>query len=193
MDGMEFVFFKSTDKEKDMYIDYKKYFVEPVAEYLNVDKSKLKYTCFSCDRRMKDFQNDLSFLNSTGFDVNRKSSHVWDFQNDVAVCPICKLVYSCVPAGISYLYNKGIYVNDNSSMRNAIDINNKIYIEIFNQNKEDRKLTYKALVESINKEYNDKIKYELADIQLIRYEDENIDLIYCPKSLYKLLKSLRMI
>ncbi len=57
-------------------------------------------------------------------------------------------------------------------MRNAIDINNKIYIEIFNQNKEDRKLTYKALVESINKEYNDKIKYELADIQLIRYEDE---------------------
>ena len=165
-------FLNPQTKEKDMYIDYRKYFVEPVIEYSNMDKSKFKYSCFSCDREMKDFQNDLSFLNSTGFDVSRKSSHVWDFQNDVAVCPICKLVYSCVPAGISYLYDKGIYVNDNSSMQNAIDINKKIYIEIFNQNKDDRKLTYKALVESINKEYNDKVKYELADIQLVRYEDE---------------------
>ena len=57
-------------------------------------------------------------------------------------------------------------------MRNAIDINNKIYMEIYKQNRDDKKLTYKALVESINEEYNDKIKYELADIQLIRYEDE---------------------
>ena len=165
-------FLNPQTKEKDMYIDYKKYFIEPTIEYLDTDKSKFKYSCFSCDREMKDLSNDLSFLNSTGFDVSRKSSHVWDFQNDIAVCPICKLIYSCVPAGISYLYDKGIYINDNSSMRNAIDINNKIYMEIYKQNNEDKKLTYKALVESVNEEYNDKIRYELADIQLVRYENE---------------------
>lgn len=164
-------FLNRQTKEKDMYLDYKKYFLEPTSEYLVADKSKFKYSCFSCDGKMQDFTNDLSFLNMTGFDVSRKLSHVWDFQNDVAVCPICKLIYSCVPAGISYLYNKGIYINDNSSMQGAININNKIYIEIFKQNKEDRKLTYKALVESINEEFNDKVKYELADIQLVRYED----------------------
>ena len=159
-------------KEKDMYIDYNNYFIKPVMDYIEEDKSEYKFTCFSCDRKMKNFSNDFSFLNSIGFDVSRKSSHVWDFQNDVAVCPICKLVYSCIPAGITYLYNKGIYVNDNSSMQSAININNKIYMGIFKQNNEEKKLTYKALVESINEEYNDKIKYELADIQLVRYEDE---------------------
>ena len=159
-------------KEKDMYIDYKNYFIQPILDYLEIDKSKFKYNCFSCNREMKDLGNDLSFLTATGFDVSRKSSHVWDFQNDIAVCPICKLVYSCIPAGITYLYNKGIYINDNSSMKNAIKINEKIYLEIFKQKNEERKLTYKALVESINEEYRDKIKYELADIQLVRYENE---------------------
>lgn len=166
-------FLNPQTKEKDMYIDYRKYFIEPSIEYLDTDKSKFKYHCFSCDKEMKDFNNDLSFLNSTGFDVSRKSSHVWDFQNDIAVCPICKLIYSCVPAGISYLYNKGIYINDNSGIKNAIDINKKIYMGIYERDGGDRKLTYKALVDSINKENNDKIKYELADIQLIRYENEN--------------------
>ncbi|SCG82198.1 hypothetical protein DW1_0588 [Proteiniborus sp. DW1] len=165
-------FLNPQTKEKDMYIDFKDYFVDPTIEYLKIDKSRFRFSCFSCNRSMKDLTNDLSFLNSTGFDVSRKSSHVWDFQNDIAVCPICKLIYSCVPAGISYLYDKGIYINDNSSMKNAIDINNKIYMEIYKQSKEDKKLTYKALVKSINEEYNDKIKYELADIQLVRYEDE---------------------
>ncbi|MBU5439014.1 type I-B CRISPR-associated protein Cas8b1/Cst1 [Tissierella sp. MSJ-40] len=165
-------FFYPRTKEKDMYLDYKGHFVKPTIEYIDVDKSTFIYDCFSCEGKMNNLDNSLSFLTSIGFDVNKKSSHVWDFQNDIAICPICKLIYSCVPAGISYLYNKGIYINDNSSMKNAIDINNKIYMEIFKQNSEDKKLTYKALVESINEEYNDKIKYELADIQLIRYEDE---------------------
>ncbi len=181
-------FLNPQTKEKDMYIDYKCYFIDPTIEYLNTDKSKFKYSCFSCNRKMKDFSNDLSFLNSTGFDVSRKSSHVWDFQNDIAVCPICKLVYSCVPAGISYLYDKGIYINDNSSMRNAIAINNKIHMGIYRQKDEDKKLTYKALVESINEEYNDKIKYELADIQLVRYEDGKYRFNILSKNSLKVIK-----
>lgn len=165
-------FFYPRTKEKDMYLNYKGYFVKPTMQYVNVDKDEFRYNCFSCERKMNDLDNSLSFLTSIGFDVNKKSSHVWDFENDVAVCPICKLIYSCVPAGISYLYSKGIYINDNSSMSNAIKINNKIYKEIFKQDIGDKKLTYKALVESISEEFNDKIKYELADIQLIRYEND---------------------
>ena len=40
----------------------------------------------------------------TGFDTSRKPSHVWNFINDIAVCPVCKLVYSCVPAGFLFLW-----------------------------------------------------------------------------------------
>lgn len=178
-------------KEKDMYIDYKNYFIQPISEYLEIDKSKFKYNCFSCNREMKDLGNDLSFLTATGFDVSRKSSHVWNFQNDIAVCPICKLVYSCVPAGVTYLYNKGIYINDNSSMKNAIKVNEKIYREIYIEHTEDKKITYKALVESISEEYNDKIKYELADIQLIRYEDEKYKFNILSKKSLQVIKASR--
>lgn len=163
-------FLNRQTKEKNMYQDYKTYFIEPAIEYLNADKSKFKYQCFQCGDKMKDLNNDLSFLNQTGFDTGKKASHVWDFKNDVAVCPICKLVYSCVPAGFTYISNNGIYINDNSEMRKAININNNIYYEIYHENSTN--LTYKALVQAIQGEFNDKIKYELADIQLIRYENE---------------------
>ena len=165
-------FLNPQTKEKNIYIDYKRYFLDPAIEYVNEEKSTYKYNCFTCNNKMNDLNGDLSFLNLTGFDVNRKTSHVWNFQNDVAVCPICKLVYSCVPAGITYFYDKGIYVNDNSSVINAVRINDRIYREIYKQGKEDNRLTYKGLVDAINEEFIDKMKYELADIQLIRYEDE---------------------
>lgn len=158
-------------KEKDMYIDYNGYFVNPVKEYLSEDKSKFKYKCFTCDASMKDFKNDLSFLNSTGFDVSRKSSHVWDFNNDIATCPICKLIYSCTAAGITYVFDKGIYINDNSTMKNAIDVNNKIKNEILRRHDNTRSLTYRALIKSIQEQSIENVKYELADIQVVRYDN----------------------
>lgn len=184
-------FLNPQTKEKDMYVDYNKYFVDPTKDYMTMDKSKYKYKCFLCNGKIKDLSNDLSFLNCTGFDVSRKTSHVWNFQNDIAVCPICKLVYSCISAGITYIYDKGIYINDNSSMKNAININEKIYREIYIEHTEDKKITYKALVESISEEYNDKIKYELADIQLIRYEDEKYKFNILSKKSLQVIKASR--
>ena len=165
-------FLNPQTKEKDMYIDYNNQFIKPAIEYLETDRSKFKFKCYSCGQEMKNFSNDLSFMNATGFDTNRKTSHVWNFQNDVAVCPLCKLIYSCVPAGITYLYDTGIYINDNTNMKSAIDTNKKIYMETYKQNTEAKMLTYRSLVEAINEKYIDRMKHELADIQLVRYENE---------------------
>lgn len=164
-------FLNPQTKEKDMYIDYKNYFISTTEEYLTLDKSKFKYNCFICDRKMKDLKNDLSFMKETGFDVSRKSAHVWNFNNDVATCPICRLIFSCTPAGITYAYNSGIYINDNSSMKNAISINNKVKSEVLKEHEIKSSLTYRALVNSIQEQFNDKVKYELADIQVIRLEE----------------------
>ncbi len=184
-------FLNPQTKEKDMYIDYSKYFISPVIEYLSSDTKKFKYKCFTCNFEMKDFKNDLSFLNATGFDVARKTSHVWEFNNDVAVCPICKLVYSCVPAGFTYVYDNGIYINNNSSLRNAIETNKKVKSEILKKHEEDRSLTYRALVKAIQEQYTENLKYELIDIQVVKYENSRyafniltrniLDLIYKSK------------
>lgn len=162
-------FLNPQTKEKDMYKDYKEYFVSPAIKYFNADKSNYKYNCFACGEKMKDMKNDLAFLNEIGFDVSRKSSHVWDFNNDIAVCPICKLIYSCVPAGFSYAIDSGIYVNENNSMLNAINVNSKIKSEVLKTADSNRSLTYRALVESIKQQFADSKKYELSDVQVVRY------------------------
>ncbi len=181
-------FLNPQTKEKDVYVDYKNYFLSPVAEYKKLDKAKYKYNCFICDEPVKDLNNDLSFLNETGFDTNRKTSHVWNFNNDVGVCPVCKLVYSCVPAGMSFVYDKGIYINDNSSIENAVLINNKIKSEILKEREVGASLTYKALIESINEEFHEKMKYELADIQVVRYENETYRFNILTKKMLEVIK-----
>jgi CRISPR-associated protein Cst1 len=160
-------------KEKDMYLDYKKYFVDGAIEYLNQDKSKFKYSCFICDGPIKDMEHDLSFLNATGFDVARKSSHVWDFQNDIAICPLCKLIYSCLPAGFTYVYDRGVYINANLSVQSAYNINNNIRHTILYSKEGSIRSLYPALVGALQKQESDSAKYELADIQVVRYENES--------------------
>ncbi|QAT39139.1 type I-B CRISPR-associated protein Cas8b1/Cst1 [Clostridium sp. JN-9] len=165
-------FLNRQTKEKDMYIDYKKYFVDPAMEYIDSDKKKYKFSCITCNKSIKDLNNDLSFLNETGFDVGRKSSHVWNFTNDIAICPVCKLIYSCIPAGMVYVYDRGIYINANFSIKKALNINNNIKTDILVKNKKlSNQSIYRALINSINEKVNENVKYELADIQVIRFEN----------------------
>ncbi|AKL95674.1 CRISPR-associated protein Csx8 [Clostridium aceticum] len=187
-DGVSFL--NPQTKEKDIYLDYQNYFIEPVNKYMTKKATSEKFNCFTCGRSIKDLKNDLSFLNNIGFDVSRKSSHTWNFSNDVAVCPICKLVLSCTPAGITYVYDKGIYINDNNSFQDAVNINNKVKSEILKEFRTDKLLTYRALVNSIQEQFQDKMKYELADIQVVRYEEGQYKFnILSKQALYIIRKS----
>lgn len=166
-------FLNRNPKENDVYREYDNYFVEPALEYLNTDKEKYRYNCFVCDEPMKNMANDLNFMNETGFDVARKTSHTWDFYNDVAICEICKLVYSCLPAGFTYAYDKGIFVNNNSSVNDLIRTNQIIKDKVLQPFiTEQTSLTYRALVAAISEEYSSNIQYELQDIQIINYDNE---------------------
>lgn len=176
-------FLNPQTKEKDIYRDLNNYFIEPVKQYLEEDKSKYKYNCFICDREIKKFDNDFSFLNNTGFDVARKPSHVWNFQNDVAMCPICKLVYSCIPAGFSYVHGAGLFINANVNIENLIRVNTKIKSDIYKDEKDSGiyKILSTGLRDNVKIKLNQNLqeniiknkKYELEDIQLVRYENEN--------------------
>ncbi len=170
-------FLNSQTKEKNMYKDFKDYFVKDALVYLDTSQNNNKYRCFSCDRKMKDMNSNLSFMNFTGFDANRKPSNVWNFKNDIAICPICKLIYSCVPAGFTYTYNRGIFINENHSVENCVRINRRIRTEVFkdtgNQNS-----TFRALSVSIGEAINESNRYEYSDIQVVRYDDNNGNPMY---------------
>lgn len=171
--GVSFLF-KQT-KFIDPYLDYKTTFVDPVIEYLDTDLSKAKYNCFNCNQPIKNLKLDLSFMNEVGFDTARKTSHVWDFNNDVATCPICRLIYSCVPAGFTYVYGEGMFINDSYGVDGLYRVNERMRNSTlrFNKDGNNSTNTYRALVKSITMEHENNRRYELADIQLVRYENEH--------------------
>lgn len=184
-------FLNPQTKEKDVYADYKSYFVDSVVAYLQSERSKFKYNCFVCDAPIKNMSNDFSFLNATGFDVAKKASHAWNFQNDTAICPLCKLIYSCLPAGITYTYDRGIYINQNISLKDAIRINNKIKHKILSSQESGIRSIYHALVGALHEQENDAAKYELADVQVVRYENESYRFNILAKSMLQIIVNSR--
>lgn len=163
-DGVSFL--NAQTKEKNVYKDFSNYFLTPLDEYMSDNHDKYKYSCFICNREIKNLNNDFNFLVNTGFDIARKPSHVWDFTNDISMCPICKLVYSCVPAGFTYVHGSGLFINANTNISELIRINTKIKTEIYREN------SIVGIYKILNKELKEDIKYELEDIQIVRFEKE---------------------
>ncbi|MHC5218156.1 type I-B CRISPR-associated protein Cas8b1/Cst1 [Enterococcus sp. LJL128] len=161
-------------KEKNVYKDFHDYYVAPCLEYIEAEKEKYKFHCSTCDEPIKNLDNTFSFLVATGFDTKRKNSHAWNHMNDLALCPICKLIYACVPAGFLYVYNQGIFVNANSSIENLRTIRTRLELDMFQLNSKMQREAnvYAALIQALGEEKNRLVNHELADIQVVRFENE---------------------
>jgi len=184
-DGISFL--NRGNVTKDIYGEYKSYFVDPALEYVNANKSKFKYKCTISNMPMKDYKKTLGFLNDIGFDVNRKPSHVWNFVNDIAVTPLVTLIYSCVPAGFIYGADKGIFVNANHNIDQLCKINNGIAYNILEDESEEKNINlYKNLLKEIKKE-KDNTKYELSDIQIVKFEEGHYKFTLLSRNILKLL------
>ena len=180
-------FLNRANAAKDIYEEYKSYFVEPALEYVNADKSKFKYKCTISNMPMKDYKNTLGFLNDIGFDVNRKPSHVWNFVNDIAVTALVTLIYSCIPAGFIYGADKGIFVNANHNIDQLCNINNGIAYNILEDESEEKNINlYKNLLKEVKKE-KDNTKYELSDIQIVKLEEGHYKFTLLSRNILKLL------
>jgi len=162
-------FLNPQTKVKDVYADYKADFVDAAVDYIKSNKAKYKFRCFTCDAPMKNMNNAMSFLNGTGFDAKKKSSHVWNFENDVALCPVCRLIYSCLPAGMTYVGAQGLYINANIHMQDALNINYRIKEDVLHS--DEKRSAYYTLVRALHENKTKAAKYQFADVQVIRYEN----------------------
>lgn len=178
-------------KEKDVYKDFYTYYVAPCIEHLEAEKRKYKFTCATCNEPIKNMDHTFSFLVATGFDTKRKNSHAWNHLNDLALCPICKLIYACVPAGFLYVYSQGIFVNANSSVSELQSIRDQLEIEMFKLNKKSQRdvNVYAALIRTLHEEKNRLVNHELADIQVVRFENERYYFTLLPKRILEVLSA----
>lgn len=167
---------KSPNAIIDKYINTNmldiKFICNEIFKYTQKNRFKNDIQCFTCARPIKKIDKGLSFLTNVFFDTSRKTSHVWNFKSDIETCPICKLIYFCVPAGFTTVFGKGIFINANYNMGIITNVNTKLRMELLREYDADSLLTYKALINSFKEQINDNNKYELADIQIIRYEKD---------------------
>ncbi|MDY3332575.1 MAG: type I-B CRISPR-associated protein Cas8b1/Cst1 [Eubacterium sp.] len=185
-------------KNPDMYSEYDSYFIKPVKEYLNISEKELtnsKYRCISCNSKIKNLDIDLGFIKEIGFDVKRKTSHVWDFNNYVGICPICRLVYACVSAGFTYLYDRGIFVNYSMDLRELYRINTRIKNDVL-QSMDNNTVVYRALQKQMDYMTNENTSFELADIQVVRFKRDKEKIKYSfsilSKSMLKTVKECKL-
>ena len=92
-------FLNSASNKKDIKQEYKKAFLDPVLNYINVPQ-KGELSCIGCGNKItKTIGKSMSWLNDIGVDASRKTSMFWNFNPDIFTCPICTLIYSCIPLG----------------------------------------------------------------------------------------------
>ncbi|HEX9062497.1 MAG TPA: type I-B CRISPR-associated protein Cas8b1/Cst1 [Clostridia bacterium] len=158
-----------------------------IKNYLSKDK-KSTLNCFSCGRPIEKIEKGLSFLNRMFFDTSRKTSHVWNFNSDIEVCPICNLIYYCIPAGFTTVYGNGIFINANRSIEASERINYTIKHDILKN--EESKGIYNAfgtMIKAFNESINNSEMFEFADIQVVRLEDDKYKFNLLTKNIVEVL------
>ncbi len=170
-------FLLPANPKENMYKLYKKDFINPVLKYNSANKDKYKYNCFICDNKIsklgKPDAYDLTWLVKTGVDYKKKSSHFWNLKCDSYICPICNLVYSCVPLGFNIMYGQGIFINKNSSLKSLKQVN--VTRDFYNSDKfeEMENKSYLNIVNYMKNQSVENIKEEFENIQVIKFDSSN--------------------
>ena len=176
-------FLNRQESKGDFFEKYHDYFVESMFDYLEENHEKDKLTCTNCGHPIKKGVISYSFINQAGYDANKKQSNAWSFTNDLFMCPVCRLLYTCIPAGFTYVYKQGLFVNDNHSVRTLLNVNKGIRLNVLSLNKTEVKTidTYAALIRTLQDSMNRQHHRELRDIQVVRYENEQYYFNILPK------------
>ncbi len=164
------------NSDKNAFDVYDDYFVEPLEKYSKLQKDKFPFLCISCKNPLKnEFQTDLTWINAIGADTMKKITHYYKFNSDVSICPICNLIYSCIPAGFTALNGKGFFINSNYNFENLtffnsnpqsyLNNNDKINLQEFELN------SYFKLFDT-SKGY-DKKKIVIGNTQVVKIDSIN--------------------
>ncbi|PZX05806.1 CRISPR-associated protein Cst1 [Psychrobacillus insolitus] len=175
-------FLNSTASKKDLYGEYANYFTNAALTYIETKKDERKYEknklhCALCENTMGKLSEtfDLTWLQKMGVDSARKSSHYWNHQKDLFICPICNLIYSCVPLGFTIAKGKGIFLNNNQSVKQLISANS---ISLRNGEKEItpdelEEMAYYRILDVMIQNAVGKKELEIDNIQIVKFDKYN--------------------
>ncbi len=161
----------------DMFRLYKKDFVSPVFDFFTAKVKKNPFgNCLVCGRAIQaksDGFEGLAWLN-LDLDPARKTSVYWNHNSDMVVCPVCHLVYSCVPAGFATFRHKGLFINDNTTAGRLIAINTAALDRLNDIEKAEilENFTYSQVINLVRQLREKESKEEIDNIQVIKYDPD---------------------
>lgn len=174
----------------NMYAQFKGDFILPIIEDSKREKEKDKYRCFTCDNSIlklsKPYAYGMGWINSIGADESKKSSHFWNHQSDAYICPICNLIYACIPLGFNVYMRKGLFINNNESIADLINFNSSGRLKTFADSNIVERENYFEILRSIDK---DEIqKREIDNIQVVKFSDDKYKFHLLTKEIIRILK-----
>lgn len=167
--------------KKEIYKTYDDYFTKSAMEFLEKKKDKEKSTknkfhCATCENTMTKINEafDLTWLQKVGVDSARKSSHYWDHQRDTFICPVCNLVYSCLPFGFRTIKGKGFFINNNRSVKEMISVNSVPFSDGKYEVTMDEleSMTYYKIIDFIINQAEMRKEFEIENIQIVKYDKD---------------------
>lgn len=169
-------FLNSQRSRYNPFLEYKSHFLEPALQYINLDTFRYTYSCFTCLNKIKNKSRPNSFnmtwISATGVDTARKTNHFWNYNDDALICPICNLVYSCIPAGFNVIYDKGIFINENADVKRLKSIN-QVAITRTKSIEELEQESYYSIIEHLEQSESDIAELELDNIQIVKLDYSN--------------------
>lgn len=131
-------FLNPTKNKVDMEMCFGQDFIRPIEKLLD-EAEKNNDTCFECGAPTPaKYLDGMTWICDMGIDDARKRSNYWNFKADAYICPVCMLVYSCMPLGYTIVGGQGMFVNTNAGIRQLAAANG------FRQNP-DEKLKSKGI------------------------------------------------
>lgn len=172
--------------KKNMFDEYRKSFIEPLQAFLKEKQDEewrktWKHQCFACGDKIPSLSRSskMSWIRKTGVDSDKKSSHFWNHISDAYICPMCSLVYSCVPAGFTFWKGKGLFVNENSSVNTILSVNQLVLqkggIKSFDELEEKG---YFKILDTLEQTHVAHAQKEIQNIQFVKYDDAHPYLKY---------------
>ncbi len=166
-------FLNKTENKTDYASAYKKSFVKPIEDLVvSIDSGKKRKTsleCCQCSMPVTAGESfSMSWINNMGVDLKRKTSPYWNFNADLVLCPMCNLVFSCLPLGFKTKGSESYFVNKNSSIMDLVRANT------YFDNSDDRFGYYQIVRKFIGHETSETAKNEIDNIQVLRRTGDNM-------------------
>ncbi|MBP2639598.1 MAG: cas8a1 [Firmicutes bacterium] len=158
-------FLNSKESETEFHTSFEKTFVDP-AVHFQMDEKNGKFSCCQCDVPLtKSNGCAMAWVNDVGIDIARKTSYFWEFNVDSFLCPVCNLIYACIPLGFTMKGSEGIFVNDNMSLRALKEIN-AVSAVVLSGEKED--LFFRMMEQFSQITQATTMEQEVENIQVVR-------------------------